>query len=491
MSAPGAETAGHPRLRLVGFAAGLAGFLAMVLAPAPAGLGEPGWHAAAVALLMAAWWLSEALPVPATALLPIILLPALGVGEIGVTAAAYGNPLIFLFLGGFLIALGIERSGLHERIAIIVLRLARGRPGALVLGFLSIAAFLSLWVSNTATAAMLVPVGISTLAALSDGARDDTEPAARNLRAALMLSIAYGATVGGIGTLIGTPPNALFAAYMRDAFGRQIGFLEWMAVGLPVALLMVPLAWLWLARIAFPARGLDAARFVAAIETRRRALPPLGQPEIRTGAVFLLTALLWLTRPLYDKAIPGWRIDDAQIALFGALLLFVLPSGRLGSAPLLDWSAAKRLPWGTLVLFGGGLALADAIERSGLAAWLAGGLGGLGDIPPMVVVLVVVAIMIALSELASNTAIAAIFLPLVGAAAPGFGADPAALGAPAVLAASLAFMMPVGTPPNAIVYGSGHVSIGQMARAGLALNLIGLAVIVLVGYPLAELLFAL
>ncbi len=425
----------------------------------------------AVALLMAVWWLSEPLPAPATALLPLILLPALGVGDIGATAAAFGSPLVFLFLGSFIIALGLERSGLHERIAVVVLRAARGRPVLLVLGFLSVAAFMSLWVSNTATAAMLLPVGVSTLAALGTSSGPGDERAARNLRTALMLSIAYGATIGGVGTLIGTPPNALFAAYMRDAFGREIGFLDWLAVGLPVAILMVPLAWIWLVLIAFPVRGLDAARLATATEARRHVLPPLGQPAILCGAVFVMTAMLWLTRPLYDTAIPGWRIDDAQVALFGALLLFLLPSGRFGSPPLLDWSATKRLPWGTLVLFGGGLGVLD-------------------DTPPIVLVLVVVAIMIALSELASNTAIAAIFLPLVGAAAPGLGADPAALGAPAALAASLAFMMPVGTPPNAIVYGSGHVTIGQMARAGLVLNLIGLAVIMLVGYPLARLVFA-
>jgi sodium-dependent dicarboxylate transporter 2/3/5 len=448
---PDAATPHRNRVRLGGFLVGLAGFAAMLGVPAPTALGESGWHVAACALLMAVWWLSEALPVAATALLPLILFPALGVRDLGATAAAFGNPLLFLFLGGFLIALGIERSGLHERIAILVLRGARGRPALLVLGFLSIASFISLWVSNTATAAMLLPVGVSTLAALGGATGETGERAARNLRPALMLSIAYGTTIGGVGTLIGTPPNALFAAFMRDSFGREVSFLDWMAVGLPIVVLMVPLVWIWLTLIAFPVRGLDAARIAASIAARRQALPPLDQPAILTGLVFLATGL--------------------------------------GSAPLLDWSATKRLPWGTLILFGGGLALADAVEASRLAGWLAGGIASLGHFPPIVLVLIVAAIIIGLSELASNTAVAAIFLPLVSAAALGLGADPAALGAPAVLAASLAFMLPVGTPPNAIVFGSGHVTIGQMARTGAVLNLIGLAVIMLVGYPLALLVF--
>lgn len=479
MTDPAADGAGLAWKKPLGFALGLAGLIAILLVPPPPGLDETGWRVAGVALLMAIWWLSEALPVAVTALAPLILLPALGVAKAGDTAAAYGDPLIFLFLGGFLIAAAIERWGLHERIAHHVLALARGRPSLIVLGFLISAAFISLWVSNTATAAMLVPVGLSTLRAF--GEAEAGAPALRNFRAAALLAIAYGATIGGIGTLIGTPPNALFAAYARDELGQEVSFVAWMAIGVPCALVMIPLTWIWLAHIAFPVRGLPALR------TQRETPPPLGRPARLTAAVFGLTALLWVTRPLYQDVIPGWRIGDTEIALLGALLLFILPSGRLGSAPLLDWSVTTRLPWGTLILFGGGLALAAAIESSGLAAWLGRGLASLEGVPTIALVAALAALVIALSELASNTAIAAIFLPLIGAAALGFGSNATALAAPAVLAASLAFMMPVGTPPNAIVFGTGQVTIGQMARAGLVLNLIGLVVIVLIGYPLAQL----
>jgi len=469
-----------------GFALGLIAFFAILLTPPPPGLDEIGWRVAGGALLMAIWWLTEALPVAVTALVPLILFPALGVMTAKVTASAYGDPLIFLFLGGFLIAAAIERWGLHQRIATRVLSLAGGRPSLIVLGFFSVAAFLSLWVSNTATAAMLVPVGLSTLRAFDPpGDGGSITKGLSNFRAATLLAIAYGATIGGVGTLIGTPPNALFAAYARDELGQEVSFLGWMGIGLPVAVIMVPIAWLWLTRVAFPLKGVARLHTGPSADGPKPKPQPFSQPEILTAAVFLLTALLWVTRPLYQNVIPGWRIGDTEVALFGALLLFILPSGRLGTPPLLDWSVTTRLPWGTLILFGGGLALAEAIENSGLAAWLGRGLAGLEGVPTIVLVIALAAIVIGLSELASNTAIAAIFLPLVGAAAGGLGENATALAVPAVLAASLAFMMPVGTPPNAIVFGTGQVSIGQMARAGLALNVIGLVVIVLIGYPLA------
>jgi len=479
------EGAGPPRApwrKPAGFALGLAALIALLLPPPPAGLDAAGWRVAGAALLMAIWWLTEALPVAVTALVPLVLFPALGVRGAGDTAAAFGDPLIFLFLGGFLIAAAIERWGLHQRIAMRVLTLARGRPRLIVLGFLLSAAFISLWVSNTATAAMLLPVGLSTLRSFAPAGEGApvTRPL-RNLRAAALLAIAYGATIGGVGTLISTPPNALFAAYSSDVLNRPVSFLEWLAIGMPLVIVLLPLAWIWLAFLAFPLKGVAplSAKLIPASREK------LQQPAILTACVFVLTATLWVTRPVYENVIPGWRIGDTEIALFGALLLFILPSGRPGSPALLDWSVAPRLPWGTLILFGGGLALADAIESSGLAAWLGRGLGDLEGVPTIALVAALAALVIALSELASNTAIAAIFLPLVGAAAIGLGSDAVALAVPTVLAASLAFMMPVGTPPNAIVFGTGHVGVGQMARAGLVLNLLSLVVIVLIGYPLA------
>lgn len=471
------------RARVAGLAGGLALFAALLLAPAPAGLDPAGWRTAAIAALMAVWWITEAIPIPATALLPLVLFPVLGVAPIDAAAAPYANPIIFLFLGGFLLAIGMQRWNLHRRIALTVIRLVGTGPRRIVLGFLLATAFLSMWVSNTATAMMMLPIGLS-VTALLDEAGDPR--ARRNFGIGLALAIAYGANVGGLGTLIGTPPNALLAGFFSQAYGIEIGFAQWMLFGVPLVLIGLPLVYaalLWL----YPIGGLRLAGGSDLIRDELRALGAPRGPEIAVAAVFAAVAACWIASPLLAERVPG--LSDAGIAMAGALALFLIPADLKRRVFVLDWRSAEELPWGVLILFGGGLSLAESIRATGLADYIGELLGGLGGMPILLVVLAVVLTILLLTEMTSNTATAAAFLPVVASLAVGLGENPLLLAVPAVLAASCAFMLPVGTPPNAIVFGSGLVTLPQMARAGIALNLVFVALITALAYVLLPLVF--
>lgn len=477
---PAQRPAGRPPLRhRIGLLAGLAVFAAMRLLPPPAEMPPAAWSVAALAALMALWWVSEAIPVPATALLPVLVLPVLGVRDPVAAAAPYGNPLIFLFLGGFLIALAVQRWGLHKRLALAMLRRVGTSPHALVAGFLAVAAVLSMWLSNTATSIVLLPVALSVAAMVRRGGTGNMDPGTRTaVDAALLLAIAYGANIGGLATLIGTPPNALLAGFLLQSTGYSLGFARWMLFALPLAAIMLAAAWLVLTRLAFriPAAPLPGAG--ATIGAELAALGPLSGPEVRVATVFAAVAAAWLGRPAVEDLLPdGVTVTDPAIAVAGALALFLLPSGRRAGERLLDWSQARRLPWGVLILFGGGLSLAAAIGDTGLAAWIADALAGLADLPIGVIVTGMTATIVLLTELTSNTATAATFLPLVAELAVRLGYSPLFLAIPAAVAASCAFMLPVATPPNAIVYGSGRVTMGQMALAGIWLNVFATAVI--------------
>jgi len=477
--APAAErrgTARSPRTRWSGLLSGLALFAVLRLLPAPQGMEATAWAVAALAGLMAVWWITEAVPVAATALLPVVALPLLGVRGAVDATAPYAHPLIFLFLGGFLIALAIERWGLHRRLALALLRRIGTRPDGLIAGFLIVPAALSMWLSNTATSLVMLPIGLSVAALLHGEGKQNASAAPHtgdDFDAPLLLAIAYGASIGGMATLIGTPPNALLAAFLSESYGRDIGFAQWMAFGLPVSVLMLAAAWLVLTRLAFrvPHGPLPGAQELVAREAA--ALGATTGPEKRVAAVFATVALLWLLRPQLDPWLPaGASLGDPGIAVLGALALFALPSGRAPGERLLHWSATARLPWGVLVLFGGGLSLAGAIAESGLAAWIAGEMLVLADWPLAGLVATVSGTVVLLTEFTSNTATAATFLPLLAELAAALGHDPLLLAAPAAVAASCAFMLPVATPPNAIVYGSGYISIPQMARAGIWLNVL-------------------
>ncbi|UEM23539.1 SLC13 family permease [Skermanella mucosa] len=477
--APGSRIGRIPVGRsLLAVGAGFLLFVVMLLLPPPAGMSETAWTVAAVAILMAAWWVTEALPLAATALIPIVAFPLLGVATSREAATPYADPLIFLFLGGFVLGLGLQRWNLHRRIALTIISWVGTQPARLVGGFMLATAFLSMWVSNTATAVMMLPVALSVIALLqndrSSDARGDADGALaagrRNFAVSLLLAVAYGASIGGLATLIGTPPNALLAAYMARTYQVEIGFAQWMMVGVPLVLVMLALTWALLTQVVFrtPAGAIKGA--MSAVGSEIASLGPMSRPEKLVGMVFVATAAAWILRPLLSDFIPG--LDDTVIAMASALLLFLIPSGSDRGGFLMDWDTARGIPWGVLLLFGGGLSLASAISDSGLAEWLGQTLGLLGSWPVILVMLVATLAVIFLTELTSNTATAAAFLPLVGSVAVGIGMDPFMLTMPVALAASCAFMLPVATPPNAIVYGSGNLTVADMAKAGFYLNLI-------------------
>lgn len=344
---------------------------------------------------------------------------------------------------------------------------------------MAVTAFFSMWVSNTATAMMMLPIGQSVVAAFQAAGRTGDYRDLRGFSAALMLAIAYAASIGGMGTLIGTPPNALFAGFMRETYGIEIGFAEWMAAAMPVVAVLLPLTWVVLTRVAF--------RFALAPLPGNCGTPAGSMSRAERTVAILLCAVAagWMLRPAIDGLVPGLHLSDAGIAMVAAIALFVLPSGAPDRAPLLTWDDAARLPWGVLILFGGGIALAKAITASGLAAWLGDVLSGLEALPLVAIVVTVAVVVVYLGELASNTAMAAIFLPIAGAVAIGLGHDPVTLALPVALAASVGFMLPVATPPNAIVFASGTVSARQMLRAGFILDLVGIAVVVAVAMTTA------
>lgn len=458
--------------------------------PTPDGLTPAGHSAAAVGLLMAIWWMTEALPLAVTALVPLVLFPLLGVSPFEVAARSYAHPLIFLFLGGFILAKGLERWQLHRRLAVAVLRAVGQNPQMLVAGMMGITAFLSMWVSNTATAMVMLPIAQSIVTTLRDQPAKERDLLLATFAPALMLSIAYGATIGGMGTLIGTPPNALFAGFLEDSYDITVGFAKWMMVGVPAVLLLLPITWFLLTRYSFRVPTALPGAVSILDQNRDGNLAPMGRQEITVTCVMAGVALLWLTRPFLETAVPGLPLSDAGIAMAGALLLFILPDRWSDGTFLLSWEDVKGIRWDVLILFGGGLSLAGAISKSGLAAWIGSGLSGLSVLPTALLILSVMVVIVYLGELASNTAMAAVFLPVAGAAAVGMGADPLMLALPVVLAASLGFMLPVATPPNAIVYGSGAVTAQQMLRAGAILDIVSILVVFGIAVTIGRAVFA-
>ena len=419
--------------------------------------------------------MTEAVPLAVTALLPLILFPLLGIRGIEATAPSYAHPLIFLFLGGFLLARAMRVWGLDRRLALTVLRLAGSSPRGIIAGIMAVTAFLSMWVSNTATAMVMLPIGLSIVTAFEGGDGGEADGAAP----ALLLGIAYAATIGGMGTIIGTPPNALFAAFMAESYGIEVGFLRWMLIGVPLVLVLLPLAWLVLTRVTFRVPGRASPHAAAVSGAAHTALGPISRAERQVAAVMLLVAMLWIARPLLASAMPWLRLSDAGIAIAGAVLLFLLPVDLKSGRFLLSWKEATEISWDVLILFGGGLAFAAAIGDTDLADWIGAWLTGLRVLPVFLLLLTVGAVIVFVGELASNTAIAAVFLPVAGATALGMGEPAVMLTLPVALFATLGFMLPVATPPNAVISGSGAVRVGQMLRAGAILDLVGIVVVAL------------
>lgn len=439
---------------------------------APEGLSEGGWKTLGAALLMATWWITEPIPIAATALLPLVLFPLLGLGSIKEVAAPYANPLVFLFLGGFLIALAMQRWNLHKRLAINLIRALGTRPTRVIAGFLLTGALTSMWVSNTATAMMMLPIAASVVALVATGERSSHQ----NLGPALMLAVAYGATTGGMATLIGTPPNALLAGYMGKIYDVDIGFGQWMLIGLPVTFLALPVVYFVLTRISFRLSNQEIPGMKTLLEHEKQQLGPFGTGEKVVAGVFVSTALCWIFRPWIAASIP--MISDTTIAIGGALALFCIPIEPRKGVFALNWEATKDLPWGVLLLFGGGLSLAGMISEHQLSEYLGNLTTGLGGLPVILIVALICFGILMLTELTSNTGTAATFIPIIAAVAIRLEQNPLLFLVPTALAANCSYMMPVGTPPNAIVFGSGLITLPQMAKAGLLLNILLVPIVV-------------
>ncbi len=443
--------------------------------------------AAAVLAWMAVWWLTEAVPLAITSLLPLVLFPVLGVAGGKEAAAPYADRIIFLYVGGFFLALGMEKWGLHRRIALATLLLVGTSPNRLVGGVMLVTGIISMWVSNTATAMMMLPIATS----LIDRMERHTGRPAGNFALCLLLGVAYAASIGGIGTPIGTPPNAVMVAFVERQYGVHIGFLEWSIVGVPFALVFLLVAWLYLTRFACPIREAALPGGRDGIRRDLAALGPMSRGERSVLIVFLLTVAGWMLREPIARIVPDdigkWittAIDDTTVALVGGLLLFVIPVDLRRAKFVMDWDAVSKLPWDVLLLFGGGLSLAVGVQSSGLADVLAGALGATHAWPMVLTMLLLLTASVFLSEVTSNTAQANLFMPILAGVALATGIAPLEVIAPCTIALSCAFMMPMGTPPNAIVFGSGRVTIRQMARAGLGLNLLGIGLVLVAAYTL-------
>ncbi|MDP3533884.1 DASS family sodium-coupled anion symporter [Halomonas sp. M1] len=448
---------------------------------APDGMPVAAWRVVALTAWMAVWWILEPVPMPVTALLPIALLPLLGVVDVNAAAAPYANPLIFLFLGGFMLAEAIQRWNLHRRIALGVLTVAGKRPDHLVAGFMGATALLSMWVSNTATAALMVPIGLSVLTLLErKGSALDQRP----MELCLLLGIALAANIGGMGTLIGTPPNALLAGFMADNYGIEIGFAQWMLVGVPPAALLLLAGWWLLTRWVYPVPRSPLEGIATVLSQQSEDLGRMTRPEQRVAAVFALVALAWMGRPVLEN-LTGLPLSDGGIAVMGALLLFVIPARWRQRQFLLDWKSAQNLPWSVLLLVGGGLSLGSAIESSGLAEEVANMMAMFAGWPIWAMIFMVVVTVMLMSHVTSNTATAAAIIPLAAALTVSMEQSPLLLTVPVAMAASCAFMLPVATPPNAVVFGSGKVQVIDMLRAGAVMSLVAVGVICVAVFALA------
>lgn len=479
-------------LLALGPAAGL--LLALVL---PESLSFEGRAVAACALWMALWWMTEAAPIPVTSLLPLVLFPLFGMAEMKEVAAPYADPVIFLVLGGVILGLATEKSGLHLRVALLTIRVVGTKPSQIVLGLMIASAFVSAWVSNTATAVIMVPIAVSILNLVRS---IDEKAAGRRFAASLLLGVAYGVTIGSTATLIGQPPMALMKGYLNEAYGFDIGFGTWMLIGVPWAAVMLVIAWVVLTKIVYRP---EVDRLPGGDDLIRNELAKLGRmstSERRVAVIFLVAIFFWVVVPfiaqipwLAENAAVLGSVDDSQIAVAAAIACFVVPAGRRGESSrrgaLLQWSDSKEVPWGLLLLFGGGLSLSAMFTATGFSEWVGEQVSGLTDLPPWLIIVAVIVVGLGLTELTSNTATAAAFLPIFGAVAVGVGIDPLFMTVAVTLAVCSAYMLPVATPSNAVAFGSGEITIKQMMRAGLWLNLISLALIMVVMYTLVPLVF--
>ena len=457
--------------------------------PPPETMPLSAWHTAIAAILMAIWWCTEAVHVSVTAIVPLAIFPLLGIGDIKTVAAPYANPIIYLFMGGFVIALAVEKWDLHKRIALTILTSVGKSGPAIVGGFMLASAIISMWVMNTSTTLMLLPIGVSVVKIVSESADELNDTQKHNFQLAVLLGIAYSATIGGMATIVGTAPNAFFVGFMKENGFTEIGFGQFMLVGFPLTLVMLPLAWFAITHIVFPIKFSTSDATRNHLFKLRADLGLMSIAEKRVSVVFASAAFLWMTRPLLNMLSIFSGLSDAGIAMIAATILFLIPSANKNDPYLMKWETMSKLPWGLLILFGGGLSLASSVTQTGLADWIGESLVVLGGAGTIVLVIVITTLIAFLTELTSNTATTGTFLPVVAALAIGISVDPLIFALPATLAASCAFMLPVATPPNGIVYGSGYIRIPEMVKAGFVLNIIGIVVLSILALIIAPIVF--
>ena len=455
-------------------------FLVTLLFFHPKGLSTEANAVLASTLWVAVWWITEAVPISITSLLPIILFPLTGGLSLPETTASFGHKYIFLYIGGFILAIAIERWNLHRRIALTIINIIGTNISSIILGFMVATAFLSMWISNTATAVMILPIGMAIVSQLKDNPAT-VENETQTFGRALMLAIAYSASIGGMATLIGTPPNLVLASVVEELYGIEITFSRWFIFGLPISIVLLLICWQYLTRFAFKFEIQSFPGGRAEISKQLNALGKISYEEKVVLAVFACTGFTWITRSfLLKPIIPG--IDDTIISIIAGISLFILPAARDKGRAILKWEEAVKLPWGILLLFGGGLALAQGFKASGLAEWIGGQMTLLEGLHLIVILLILVAAVNFLTEITSNLATTAMLLPILAPMAAGLDVHPFLLLVGATVAASCAFMLPVATPPNAVVFGSGYLTIFSMVKAGIWMNIISIIILTLIVY---------
>ena len=438
---------------------------------------ETGDAVIAVAIWMVLWWITEAVHIAVTALLPLILFPLLKVMPAADVGANYGSPIIFLFFGGFILALALEKVNLHKRIALTIIKMTGTTPNKVILGFMIATAFMSMWISNTASTVVMLPIAISVIKLLIDG-EDGFTKGDKNFALSIMLGIAFSANAGGVATVIGTPPNSVLIGLLESEYNTQISFLKWITMGLPFSIMMVSLCYLVLVKIMFPCNNIKFSTSANVISDELKNLGKISKQEKRVLTIFAITVSLWITRTLINYIFPGLQLSDTIISLIGAISLFAIPMNFKKGDFVLHWNDTSKLAWGILLLFGGGLALAKGMASSGLVAVITEGIKS-GDFSPIIVVCLLIVLMLFMTELMSNVALVAVLAPVVAGIAIGLNIPILNVLIPVTMASSCAFMLPMATPPNAIVFASGYVKVSEMARAGIILNVLAVGLLIL------------
>lgn len=450
--------------------------LMILISPAPEGLSIQGWKIIGCALLMMTWWITEAVPMPATSLLPLVLFPTLGIFDIKQAAMPYASPAVYLYMGGFLIALTMERWKLHIRIALTLVRWVGTHIDGMIGGFMVAAALLSMWMSNTATVVMMLPISLSVIELFKKDVVDD-EAICHRVATSILLGVAYGASIGGIATIVGTPPNTIAVAYLKENFGFEVDFTQWMMIGVPFMIIMLGASWFVLVKWLFPSKLGKVEGSQVIIREELEALGKMTRPEKYVATVFIATATLWISRVALNSFF-GWHLTDEAIAMIAGITLFLIPVNLKKGVFLLDWKTAEKLPWGILLLFGGGLSLANGLEHTGLVQWLGHKLYAFESMESMTLMIVVTFISVFITQFMGNLALVTIFLPMVAVLTTTFGHSMPMMCIPVTIAASCAFMLPISTPPNAIVLAGGYIKIPDMMKAGFFLSLISFIVLI-------------